>query len=95
MCIRDSENAQGLAALLPAESEQRIGVVTSATHAMRAAQIFAGHFPGDVIVPVPVHYQHDAYLWRIENLRPTVGAFERSTAALHEWIGLLWHRIRH
>lgn len=89
------ENAAGLAKLLPAGSNRRIGVVTSATHAMRSARTFAGHFPDDTIVPVPVHYQYDPDAWRVKNLRPTADAFVRSTRALHEWIGLLWYRIRY
>jgi len=89
------ENASGLAELLPAGSNRRIGVVTSATHALRSAQTFARHFPDDTIVPVPVHHQYDADPWRIKNLRPSIEAFAQSTGALYEWIGLLWYGIRH
>lgn len=89
------ENAAGLAELLGGGSNRRIGVVTSATHVLRSAQTFARHFPDDTIVPIPVHHQYDPDPWRIKNLRPTIEAFAQSTGALHEWIGLLWYRIRY
>ncbi|MDI6451278.1 YdcF family protein [Anaerobaca lacustris] len=89
------QNASGLAELLPAAPNRRIGIVTSATHALRSVRTFAAHFPDDTVVPVPVHYQYDPDPWHAKNLRPTVDAFVQSTGALHEWIGLLWYRVRY
>lgn len=89
------QNAKGLAELLPARPGRRIGLVTSATHMVRSVRTFASQFPHDAIVPVPVHYQYDPDPWRIKNLRPTVVALERSTEAIHEWIGLLWYSLRY
>jgi len=89
------QNVTRLAELLPAGSGRRIGLVTSATHMLRSARTFTSQFPDDTIVPVPVHHQYDPSPWRIRDLRPSVTALERSTAAIHEWIGLLWYAIRY
>ena len=89
------ENASGLAQQLPAESGRRIGLVTTATHMFRSAQTFRLQFPNDTIVPIPVHHHYDPDPWRIKGLRPSVTALEESTAAIHEWIGLLWYAIRY
>ena len=89
------QNAMGLAELLPAKSSRRIGLVTSASHMLRSARTFRQQFPNGTVVPIPVHHQYDADPWRIKNLRPSVKALEESTAAIHEWIGLLWYAVRY
>jgi len=89
------QNASGLAGLLPAESGRRIGVVTSAAHIFRSARTFRSQFPDDTIVPIPVHHQYDPDPWRLKNLRSSVTALDKSTAAIHEWIGLLWYAVRY
>jgi uncharacterized SAM-binding protein YcdF (DUF218 family) len=87
------ENANGLAERLPDGSGRRIGLVTSATHMLRSQRVFRQHFIDDVIVPIPVHHVFDPDPWRIKALRPPVTSLAESTAAIHEWIGLLWYAI--
>jgi uncharacterized SAM-binding protein YcdF (DUF218 family) len=87
------ENANGLAERLPDGSGRRIGLVTSATHMLRSQRVFRQHFIDDVIVPIPVHHVFDPDPWRIKALRPSVTSLAESTAAIHEWIGLLWYAI--
>ncbi len=89
------QNAARLAELLPVQPGRRMGLVTSATHMLRAARAFAKQFPDDTVVPIPVHYRYDPYPWHITDLRPSVGALGDSTAAIHEWIGLLWYAVRY
>jgi len=89
------QNAKRLAELLPARPGRQIGLVTSATHMVRSVRTFASQFRRDTIVPVPVHYQYDPDPWRFKNLRPSVVALERSTEAIHEWIGLRWYSLRY
>lgn len=89
------ENAMGLTETLPAGQGRRIALVTSATHMLRSARAFRAQFPHDTIVPVPVQYHYDPNPWRIRNLRLSAAAFEESSRAVHEWIGLLWYTLRY
>jgi len=89
------ENAVRLAALLPAEGKRCIGLVTSATHMLRAEKVFRKQFPDHTIVPVPTNYLYDKTVWSVNQAIPSAGAFEQSTIAIHEWIGILWYSIRY
>ncbi|UCD53356.1 MAG: YdcF family protein [Phycisphaerales bacterium] len=88
------ENAARLAELLPGSS-RRIGLVTSATHMRRSEGIFAKRFPADAIIPVPVHYLCGPVHPELDTFIPSVRNLQDSTAAIHEWIGLLWYAIRY
>jgi len=89
------QHAPCLAALLPAGSGRQIGLVTSATHMLRAEKVFRRHFADDIIVPVPADYRYGP-LWRgIDTFIPSASALEESTTALHEWIGLAWYSLRY
>ena len=89
------ENASRLVEQLAGQSGRRIGLVTTATHMFRSARTFRRQFPADTVVPIPVHHRYDPDPWRIKGLRPSVTALEESTAAIHEWIGLIWYAIRY
>ena len=89
------ENATGLTETLPAGQGRRIALVTSATHMLRSARVFRARFPHDTIVPVPVQYHYDPDPWHLRNMRPSAGALEQSSRAVHEWIGLLWYALRY
>jgi uncharacterized SAM-binding protein YcdF (DUF218 family) len=89
------QNAAFLAELLPKGTGRRIGLVTCATHMLRAQRVFRRQFPDDVIVPAPVHYTCSPRIWAPDNFIPSVYALEKSTVALHEWIGLLWYALRY
>jgi uncharacterized SAM-binding protein YcdF (DUF218 family) len=88
------ENAAKLAVLLPGEG-RRIGLVTSATHMMRSKWVFERVFPRDTIVPMPVYFTFDPTDWLSRRMVPSVGNLDRSTVALHEWIGILWYVLRY
>jgi uncharacterized SAM-binding protein YcdF (DUF218 family) len=88
------ENAACLSELLSVGENRRIAVVTSAVHLPRAESVFKACFPKDIIVPVPANYlevSEDG----IKTIIPTAAHFERSTRALHEWIGKVWYAIRY
>lgn len=89
------QNAACLAKLLPARRARRIGLVTSATHMWRAEKVFRKQFPDDTIIPVPVNYTCGPLLCGWKTFIPSVRALEKSTVALHEWIGILWYWVRY
>jgi uncharacterized SAM-binding protein YcdF (DUF218 family) len=88
------ENAARLAELLPCEENRRIGVVTSAVHLSRAECAFRTCFPRDVIVPIPASYLRVSE-GGVKTIIPSAAHLERSTRALHEWIGILWYAVRY
>lgn len=89
------QNAANLAALLPKAEGRRIGLVTSATHMMRSKGVFEQVFPQDTIVPIPVNFTYYPSAGITETLTPMATHLERTTTALHEWIGVLWYAIRY
>lgn len=89
------QNAACLARLLPAGKGRRIGLVTSATHMLRSEKVFREQFPEDVIIPIPANYMYDRFVWAPGTFVPSVTALQKSTVALHEWIGILWYLLRY
>jgi len=89
------QHAPCLAALLPAGSGRQIGLVTSATHMLRAEKVFCRHFADDTIVPVPADYRYGPLWCGPWTFIPSASALEESTTALHEWIGLAWYSLRY
>lgn len=89
------QNAECLAKLLPPGENRRIGLVTSATHMLRAEKAFRKQFPRDRILPIPVDYMHDPFVWTPGRFIPSASALEESTVALHEWVGIVWYSLRY
>jgi len=89
------QNAVCLARLLPAGKGRRIGLVTSATHMLRSEKVFKREFPEDTIIPIPVNYTYDPFVWASNTFIPSSSALDESTVALHEWIGILWYSCRY
>ena len=89
------ENAVGLAERLPPGEGRRIGLVTSATHMLRAKSVFETVFPRDEVVPIPVYSKYNPAdrIWK--RFIPGVGHLDKSTMALHEWLGILWYAVRY
>jgi uncharacterized SAM-binding protein YcdF (DUF218 family) len=71
----------------------RVALITSAWHMPRAAALFrdAGvdfvPCPADFVAREGYHLTWDDLLWDSESL-------ERSSRAVHEWLGLLWLKLR-
>jgi uncharacterized SAM-binding protein YcdF (DUF218 family) len=72
---------------------QRTAVVTSAWHMPRAAHLFSK--AGVDFVPCPTDFvaRSDTHL-NLLDLSWDSESLERSTHAVHEWLGLLWLRLR-
>jgi uncharacterized SAM-binding protein YcdF (DUF218 family) len=62
---------------------------------LRAEKVFRRRFPADTIIPVPVDYTYGSLFCGPATFIPSAGALEESTAALHEWIGILWYWLRY
>lgn len=77
------------------EPKFRVGVVTSALHMPRSMQIFRKRLSGRALFPLPVDYQYNLPDYRLRNLIPSADALSMSTAALHEWIGMAWYKVRY
>lgn len=87
-----AENAVESARLLKAENITRVLLVTHAWHMRRAM----GEFSRTGLHPIaaPTNFVGSG---RVEILSyfPSGRAYGDSTFALHEWLGILWQRIRH
>lgn len=73
---------------------KKIILVTHAEHMPRAQSAFEAF--GFEVTPAPVHFRtadvgHDAVL----DWCPSVGALSASRGALHEYLGLVWYRLRY
>ena len=88
------ENIANLMRLLPGGQSRRIGLVTTAIHMRRSYGVFQRQSPGDTIIPIPVYYTCDPASTLLGNFVPTSGNLEKSSIALHEWIGLAWYKLR-
>jgi len=85
------ENARLSASLLKQDDIERIYLVTHAWHLARALPEFEMH--GFQVIPAGIAYSLPQPLMPLDFL-PNGKAMQDSWLALHEWIGLLWYRIR-
>ncbi|MBP7051381.1 MAG: YdcF family protein [Phycisphaerae bacterium] len=93
--VNTMTNVAGLAEVLPPGEGRRIGVVTAATHMMRSEKAFEQVFPRDTIVPLAVHFTYNPAPGLTAKITPKVSYLEKSTIALHEWLGILWYAVRY
>ena len=89
------EHAIELRRKFPVFPKIRLGVVTSAVHMRRSEMAFKWKFPEDVIVPIPVDCNYSVLKYNIEDFVPSIEAFEASSAAFHEWVGIVWYLLKH
>jgi len=87
-----AQNAQFSASLLRREGIKRILLVTDALHMPRSQAVFAQ--TGLQVVPAPTNFEISGSLSLVDFV-PNGGALALSHYALHEWIGLLWYRLRY
>ena len=86
-----AENARYSARILQQKGIRRIFLVTDALHMARARRAFERQ--GLQVVPAPTAF----YSRTRDNLLrwlPSAGALELSSYALHEWVGIVWYRLR-
>lgn len=83
------ENAQLSAAILKSEGISHAVLVTHALHMPRALRAFAA--AGIVATPAPTIFHNNRTISLLGFVPSGYGA---SHGAMHEWIGILWYRIR-
>lgn len=88
-----TEHPLQLKELLPSDIV-RIGIVTSSLHMPRAMEVFQDYFTDKTLVALPVGFSGKRRSYRFANIVPSVDALSNSTSAIHEWAGILWHKIR-
>lgn len=87
-----AENALFSARLLRADKVTKILLVTDALHMQRARRIFAQAGLNAIAAPT-IFYT--AGRWTPDDFLPKATWLQRSSYALHEWIGLVWYQLRH
>ena len=84
------ENARQSAAMLRQAGVTRVLLVTHAWHMPRAVRAFAQ--AGIAVSPAPTLFQRETLSLR--DFLPHWKGMMKSSLALHEWIGMLWYRLR-
>ena len=85
------DNAHLSSRLLKQAGIQRIVLVTHAWHLRRAAPLFESHGLG--VIPAGTRFS-SARVDSILDCLPTPAGLRDSTYALHEWLGILWYKLR-
>jgi uncharacterized SAM-binding protein YcdF (DUF218 family) len=89
----ESENTRDssirVTALLRAAGIRRVLLVTHATHMRRSVRAFTA--AGLEVVPAPTDFSGPL---TILDFLPQAGGLATSDSALHEWIGIIWYRLR-
>lgn len=85
------DNARLSAPLLKASGVRRIALVTHAWHLRRAVPLFEAQ--GLEVVPAGIQFA-STDLDDVFDLLPTPAGLRDSTFALHEWLGILWYKLR-
>ena len=85
------DNAHLSAPILKHAGIQRIALVTHAWHLRRAAPRFEAH--GLIVISAGTQFSNTR-VDSIIDLLPTPAGLRSSTFALHEWMGILWYKLR-
>lgn len=87
-----AQNATHAATILREAGIDRVLLVTDAMHMSRAMQIFSK--TSLMVVPAATDFRSRKPL-SVADFIPSAGGLQTSHYALHEWIGLVWYRLRH
>lgn len=85
------DNARLSAQQLKQSQVQRIVLVTHAWHLRRAVPLFEAH--GLTVIPAGIQFS-STRLDSILDCLPTTTGLRDSTFALHEWLGIMWYKLR-
>jgi uncharacterized SAM-binding protein YcdF (DUF218 family) len=85
------DNARLSAPLLKEQAAQRIVLITHAWHLRRAVPLFAAQDLS--VIPAGIQFS-STRIGSILDLLPTPAGLRDSTFALHEWLGILWYKLR-
>ena len=86
------ENASFSKDLLGHTNNERVFLVTDATHMPRAQYCFQSY--GVTVIPAPCSFRTRRLVWSSKTLLPSTGGMEGVNYAAHEWLGLVWYRLR-
>jgi uncharacterized SAM-binding protein YcdF (DUF218 family) len=86
------ENAVECAKLLETRSVRRVVLVTDAKHLWRASQCFRQQ--GIEVVPAACNHYMARFQSRWENYLPSPHGAARFLDAFHEWLGILYYKLR-
>lgn len=87
-----AENALYSARMLQPVGVQRILLVTDAMHMARAKSIFVRN--GFDVIPAPTRFFSRDKLLPLDFI-PGYSPLYRASLAMHEWIGMIWYRLRY
>jgi len=87
-----AENASYSRRILAAKQIHRIFLVTHAADMPRAVAAFQKD--GLTVIPAPTKFNAASGHWLLA-LLPSVAAMEDSYAAIYEWVGRVWYRLRY
>lgn len=87
------QNAELTKKILKKHNWKNVCLITSACHMPRAVSVFK-HFKIKVI-PVPTDYRTNRISYTWEFYFPQASSFEDSIAGIHEYLGILFYRIRY
>ncbi len=85
------DNARRSAPLLDADGMRRIVLVTHAWHLRRAVPLFEAQ--GLQVLPAGIRFA-DTGIDSVTGLLPSPAGLRDSHHALHEWLGILWYKLR-
>ncbi len=86
------ENAVNSRALLNEDPDERVWLVTEASHINRAERCFRKL--GVVVTPAPCDHQTAFWKFSVLAFLPSEGGLSQITRASHEWLGRAWYRLR-
>jgi len=92
------ENAQYSAEILQAEGIESVYLVTHAMHMKRSVMSFEQF--GLIVHAAPTAFNSSSQrsVWQAKSFRmllPNAGALHRTAQVFHEWVGLMWYRLRY
>ena len=88
------ENAKFTAPILKAEGIDSIYLVTHAFHMKRSVAVFEKF--GFTVFPAPTAFNSSSRDdLTLKHFLPSAKALNKTTQALHEWVGMLWYRLRY
>jgi len=85
------DNARLSAPLLKQAGVRRIVLISHAWHLRRAVPLFEAQ--GLVVIPAGIQFS-STRVDSVMDLLPTPVGLRDSTFALHEWLGILWYKLR-
>lgn len=85
------DNARLSAPLLQAQQARHVVLITHAWHLRRAVPLFEAQELS--VIPAGIQFS-STRLDSILDLLPTPAGLRDSTFALHEWLGILWYKLR-